>query len=136
MKSILKLLLVSRMKDSVLVCICPYMYFFSGACLLPFLKCLIILHNVNIQIKASKITQIISIISLGFFPTFKFCKSVRRPGSKSIVKSQKKQGGKGGGDISFLNEHCANSITHQNIFYCKIILRDTTNCNCKSLLPP
>ena len=56
MKSILKLLVVSRVKDSVLVCMFPYLYFFLGACLLPFLKCLIILHNVNIQIKPSKIT--------------------------------------------------------------------------------
>ena len=58
MKSILKLLVVSCVKDSALVCMCPYLYFFSGACLLPFLNRLIILQNVNIQIKASKITYL------------------------------------------------------------------------------
>ena len=55
-KSILKLLLVSRVKDSVFVCIFPYNSFQVCVCVFISFKCLIILHNVNIKIKISKIT--------------------------------------------------------------------------------
>jgi hypothetical protein len=85
MKSILRLWLVSRVKDSVLVCICQYMYFFSGVFASIFKVsdhfAQFEYSNQSIKDKIDCKILIISIFSLVSFLTFKFCKSFRGPGS-------------------------------------------------------